>query len=413
MNTINPLRGAAAMANVTEISDYEEIREVLRSPVFHQGAYVQSSSDFMHDCMTMLDGPRHFQRRRLVGQLFTEASLAAYRDEHLHPVIALTLAEITSQRESDGSVRTDLVPLVWRMLYRMAGAITGIDGLDSSAATEDFIAMIRAMGEAVTVDWSRRDSAAVLENGRRQRQAFQEQFFDPSVRRRRAEIERFRADEVTADELPRDLLTLLLLHDDPTWDADLPLRESSVFLIAATQTTAQAFAPFILQLENWLEGHPEDRAKVLGEPEFLTRAAMESLRFFVAAPARIRVATEDITLSSGRRVSKGERVALFFIPANTQSEHFGDEAESFDPHRDTQGNPRWGLAFGGGAHSCIGRPLVTGNARNQSDGTMVSIARRLYELGMELDPERQPVADEGTYYYQLSSLPVRFTRLPG
>ena len=401
-----------AVAGAITLTDFDEIREVLRSPAFVQGAYKHSTSDFMRDCMTMLDGKRHMERRRLVGQLFSTQSLAEYRKEHLHPVIARALQEVAADRGPDGVVRADLVPLVWRMLNRMAGAITGIDGLEEPGATERFIQQLRGIGEALTVDWSTRDFDEVLQAGLRAREDFSREFFQPSFDRRRALVDQVKAGEIAMEDLPRDLLTLMIAHWDPSWDAELPLRESSVFLIAATQTTAQAFPPFILRLEQWLREHPEDRALVGDDDTFLSQAAFESLRASVAAPARIRLATEDVELASGRRIQKGERVALYFIPANQDPRHFGDDAADYNPHRQAEGTPLYGLAFGGGAHACIGRPLVTGaGSRSQDEGTMVSIARELYRVGLELDPDGPPVEDAGTHYFQFASVPVLLTRL--
>ena len=45
------------------------------------------------------------------------------------------------------------------------------------------------------------------------------------------------------------------------------------------------------------------------------------------------------------------------------------------------------------------------------DGTLVSISRRFYGAGMELDPDRPLVRDPNTYYEIYSSVPIRFCRL--
>jgi hypothetical protein len=125
-----------------------------------------------------------------------------------------------------------------------------------------------------------------------------------------------------------------------------------------------------------------------------------------AAPRQRAHATEDVRLVSGREIKKGERVALLFIPANMERERFGEDADRFNPHRDTASTLPWGMSFGSGAHSCPGRPLVTGSRSRKKadvDGTMVTIARRLYDAGMQLDTANPPVADETT----LRSLPDR------
>ena len=396
---------------MTQIGDYDEIREILGSQKFVQGAYAQMGDEFLRGCLTMLDGPEHFARRRIIGKLFHEDALAAYREEHLYPVIERSLAEI-APRAVNGVVHTNLVPLVWRMLYRLAGAIAGIDGIDDEQSAERFVALVRGFGEAVVADWSRADVEEVRREGRAARDTFEREFFAPSLARRAEQIAALRREEITAADLPKDLLTMLELHKDPSWDEGQMLRETTIFLIAATQTTAQAFPHFIVNLERWFDAHPDDRDRALDDEAFLRNAAMESLRFFVAAPARIRRATTEVSFKSGRVIAEGERVALFFQPANLEPGHFGEDAADYNPHREVEGVPKWGLAFGGGAHACVGRPLVMGGGnRTKTDGTIVSVARRLYAAGMRMDRSQSVENDERTFYDQLETVPVVFDRI--
>ncbi|MDO9355934.1 MAG: cytochrome P450, partial [Solirubrobacteraceae bacterium] len=149
------------------------------------------------------------------------------------------------------------------------------------------------------------------------------------------------------------------------------------------------------------------------DPAFLRSALAESLRLFLASPVRLRKATKDVVLTSGRTIEVGETVGLLYRAANVDPRMFGEDALDFNPHRVvTEGSP-WGLAFGGGMHACLGRPLVTGIASGEdvTDGTMLIMTRKLLEVGMELDVERPPVRDAGTFYEAYSSLPVVLTAL--
>lgn len=403
---------APAIADAVQITDYGEIQEILRSRDFIQGAYARSGEALMADTVTTLDGPDHLQRRRIIGKLFSEEAMASYRQQHLVPVIDTCLAEVAEQRSDDGIVRADLVPLVWRMIHQVAARITGIDGIDTEADEHRFIEQVRAIGAGATADWATGDPEAVIAAGVEARDHYERDFFLPSLEHRRRLVDDMRAGRISQEELPKDLLTLLLIHWDPSWSADLALKESSIFLVGSTQTSAQSMMLFILKLEDWFAQHPEQRTLIETDEDFLRRASFEALRSIVAAPARIRISTKDVVLKSGRMIGAGQRVALHFIPANREPERFGPHAESFDPFRATEGVPAWGLAFGGGAHACIGRPLVTGiGTSRESDGTMVSIARRLYAAGLQLDQESVPVADEATFYSVYESIPVRFTKL--
>jgi cytochrome P450 len=250
------------------------------------------------------------------------------------------------------------------------------------------------------------------------RDAFRDEFFVPSYRTRLNALSRRDAAEQRITTAAADALTLMLMHREDAWagDEELILRETTLLLNASTQTTTIAFTGMVLRLERWLALHPEDRHKIETDPEFLRRAAFESLRMTVSTPARIRVATEDVTLASGRRVRSGEAVALLFLPANQDPGRFGESGTEYNPERRiAEGTPPWGLCFGAGAHTCPGRPLVTGGrnptGRIDVDGTLVSLGRRFYAAGLRLDPERPPVSDTGTHYDIYSSVPVILTNL--
>ena len=66
---------------------------------------------------------------------------------------------------------------------------------------------------------------------------------------------------------------------------------------------------------------------------FLRMAASESLRLHQPVPTLLRIALRDVTLSSGRKIAKDERVALFFVPANRETGVFGPDANEFNPYR--------------------------------------------------------------------------------
>ena len=125
----------------------------------------------------------------------------------------------------------------------------------------------------------------------------------------------------------------------------------------------------------------------------------------------LRIAQKDVTLeTSGRHFAKGERIALFFTPANRDMQVYGSDAEDFNPHRPMgKKPPPWGLTFGGGVHLCIGRPLVTGlssatDGGITTQGTMVRLLRALYAAGIELDGE--PQRNASSYHDAYASMPV-------
>lgn len=409
---------APALEAAVKLTEYDEIAEILKSRKFVQSGYRVNKDTLMKNVLITLEGEPHMKRRRVLARMFDDEAIASLRDRHLKPQIDRCLAEVSAlPKSADGRIRTDLIPLLNRTLYRTAAAIAGIDGLEGAAVADHFIEVINAISAGLVVDWAQKDAERIMRQGEEARETFRGEMFNPSYARRKALVDAARAQgKLNAAELPHDTMTLMLCHRDEAWqgDDDLLLRETYVFLSASTATTANAFVWFTLRFEDWLQRHPEDRSLITGDPEFLRRAVFDSLRMTVSAPWRMRTATEDVTLASGRRIKAGQDVALLFIPADTQENRFGPDAKEFNPHRRVEGGlAPWGHAFGGGAHTCLGRPLVTGS-RNPAgdttvDGTLVSLARRFYAAGLELDPDSPPVREAGTYFQVYSSVPIRFS----
>jgi cytochrome P450 len=395
----------------TTITSADEIKEILKSRAFVQAGHAIAAPHFLENTVVLLDGEGHLRRRRMESLLFTQSAVAQFQQNALTPVIDASLSELTAMNSGAEHVSADLVKLSWTMLHQVAARVVGIDGVTTPEATQRFISYVRAYGEALTVEFSTRPPDEVIQDGIAALNSMTLEFLAPSAARRKTLTAAVIEGRESRDDLSLDLLALLYLHFDPTWDEELPLREAALFAVGSSQTTAQALPRLMMQLEQWFEIHPDDRECLLLDPDFIRRAANESLRFFVASPARLRAATEDTTLSSGRQISAGERVALYFLPANAEPDLFGVDSEVFNPHRDAPHSP-WGVAFGGGPHICPGRPLVTGHgASGSTEGTLATIARKLYEAGFELDPTNPPVRAKGTLYDNFESVPVRFTRL--
>lgn len=407
------------IADMTKLETFAEVAEVLRSRLFRQGAH-QESKPFFADSLIMLDGADHFGRRRIEAALFSKDALLHYEKEMLQPAIDRVMTDVAQHRGTDGEAIGDLVPMTRDMLLQMTAAITGMDGVDTPETTELFGRYLGALGEGVTVEWSTEDHDEVIRRALGVREEFVRDFYEPSVQRRQKLVDRHRRGTVGRDDLPRDLATLLLLQHDPKWDPELPLRETTLYLVAGFQTTTHATPHAVNHLLAWFAEHPEDRAKAT-DWEFLQAAASESLRLHLPAPSLLRIANDDVTLASGRQIKKDERVALLFTPANRDPDVFGSDASEFNPYRHAPDAVKpWAHAFGGGVHTCIGRQLVTGLSRTLDEigdqeqttaGISTQILSELLVCGIEMDPAR-PWRYRGVSHHDaFDSYPVRFTRL--
>ena len=412
--TIRDMPPPPHIVGLQRFTTYAEIDEILRSRSFRQGSH-QESQPFFGRTLLTIDGDEHFERRRLEAPLFAKAALDYYEHPELIPLIGKTLQECRANRGDDGVVRADLCVVLRTMLARIAAATTGIDGVDTPERTNAFREYVELLGTGATVEWSTEDHDDVINRILEVRDAFDREFFAPSVARRRALIERHRRGEIGNDELPVDLITMLYLHWNDDWDDGLPIREACLFLVAATQTTTHAVPHLIAHLDEWFDSHPQDRAKV-SDQEFIKRAAHEALRLHQPSPALLRIATDDVELGNGKKIAAGERVACLFTPANRDREVFGADAGEFNPYREFGAVKPWGLTFGGGQHICIGRTLVTGlSARTDNDegtdGTVVNIAGALYDAGVEIDPDDPPSYTQASHHDAYGRFPGLLTRL--
>jgi cytochrome P450 len=396
------------------IDTYAEIEEIMKSPDFAM-AGAQERTIFLEDTLIMAEGQRHSDLKQLFAPLMSRQAVAYYELHLVEPVIQEAIAEMQTGRGPDGLVRTDIVPLIHATLTRISARVTGVDGVDTIERTDRFRDLVLTLSAATTAGFSANPEETILA-GRQAMDTLVDEYLQPSLDRRIELVKRLRAGEIEKTDLPRDMLTSLCLEDDlshPDDDQKIPYvwRQCALFLTASIKTTSHSLPHVFVHIDEWIHEHPEDRPK-LADPEFLHRAAAESFRLHQTAPARFRAAMRDVTLSTGRKVTEGEMVALHAPPANVQTEVFGADARYFNPWRETpKGMQPWGMTFGLGVHTCLGRNLVTGMMNKGDDkhgthGTAVRIMMALYALGAELDPDNPPQRPEGSLHDTYESVPI-------
>ncbi len=102
----------------------------------------------------------------------------------------------------------------------------------------------------------------------------------------------------------------------------------------------------------YLAENPDQRQKLLDGPELLDGAIEELLRWESPVTAVPRVLTRDVTVR-GVTLKKGELVTLLLGSANTDDDEFED-AQKVDFERRANRH----IAFGAGAHRCLGSHLA-------------------------------------------------------
>ncbi len=162
-----------------------------------------------------------------------------------------------------------------------------------------------------------------------------------------------------------------------------------VLIAAGNDTTRNAtVGGLVALLEN-----PAQRELLCANPSLIGTAVDEILRWTSPVVSFLRTATEDFNLS-GTRIKAGETVCMFYPSANR------DEAIFEDPYRfDVTRTPNEHIAFGYGAHFCIGTNL----ARAELRASLKALLPVLPRLALTGTPHR--IAN--THVSGFSKLPVR------
>jgi cholest-4-en-3-one 26-monooxygenase len=123
--------------------------------------------------------------------------------------------------------------------------------------------------------------------------------------------------------------------------------------------------------------HPAELEKLVANPELVEPAVEEILRWTSVVIQFTRTATQD-TEVRGKRVRKGETVAMWYPSANRDEDVFQD------PYRfDITREPNNHFAFGGyGEHFCLGANLARWEMR--------AMLRELIPLLPRLEVTRPP-----------------------
>jgi cytochrome P450 len=98
--------------------------------------------------------------------------------------------------------------------------------------------------------------------------------------------------------------------------------------------------------------HPEQLEMLKDNPELIAGAVEEMIRWVSPVKHFGRTAAEDVDLG-GQKIAKGESVMLLFA-SGARDESSMEHPEKFDITRNNSRN----MAFGFGAHSCLGRYLA-------------------------------------------------------
>jgi cytochrome P450 len=317
------------------LTRYRDVHAVLRDPRFSveriRAPLVRDNLDRMPEflrqsaeglrSMLIMDPPDHTRVRKLVNKAFTPKRIAALRG-HIEAIVR----ELADEAQAKG--RFDLIHDLAEPLPAIVIAeLLGVPASDHRQFREWSSAMIAGFATP-----SAEGRAAAAAAGR----SLFGYLADTIAARRRAPQGDLISAMIEAQE-EREALT----------DAEL-LATANLLLIAGHETTTNLIGNGTLAL---LRERDEWR-RLCAEPALLPSAVEELLRFDGPVQATLRVALEDVEID-GHALPEGALVLVSIGAANHDPAAFA-EPDRLDLARDP--NPH--LAFGFGAHFCLGAPLA-------------------------------------------------------
>ncbi|MGI8678484.1 MAG: cytochrome P450 [Jatrophihabitans sp.] len=335
------------------VTRYDDMKAILSDPRFSRslvaGQDVTTATHRMADqprsvILPLSDPPEHTTIRRLVSKAFT-----ARRVETIRPR-AEQIVENLLDNLAAAQPPADFVALVAMPLP--VTIITDILGIEGPA-----YATMRHWSEALM-------SVTALDSG--EVVAIKDEFESYM----RAVVEQRRAD-------PGDDLVSALIRageDGDSFTDDEMMSVIMLLFIAGYETTVSQLTNQVYTLLSRAHLWHQLRA----DPSLVPQAVEELLRAVPVGYAGLPIrATEDVALG-GIEIAAGDFVLLPKYAGNLDPDAFGCPASI---HFSRTHNPH--LAFGHGAHYCIGAPL----ARMEIQVALTALVRRFGSLSLAVDPD--------------------------
>lgn len=360
----------------TLVTRYDDVKRVLSDPRFTRPtpaddaarvADVESGGVFNSEMATVLPqhGEAHLKWRRMIGKWFT-----AKRMNALRPGIEAMAEQLIDEMVKQGSPVDLKASLGFPLPVWVICDMLGVPDTDRDRFA----------------NWS-----DMLLSMTRYTQA--------EMNTAEAEFGRYMAGHIAAKRVEPgdDVLSALITETDADGEpmSDVVLVATGIgLLVAGHETTANMIAKMVAMLladrRRWEE--------LLADRSLVRTAVEEALRFDANAGfGMLRYFTEDVEIA-GTVLPSGTTAVCSMASANRDETVF-DGAVEMDLRR----SPNPHLAFGAGAHACIGQPL----ARTELQAVLDVLVRRLPSLELAV-----PVSDlgrlDGLVVGGLRELPVRW-----
>jgi cytochrome P450 len=394
------------------IERYRECEAALRNTDLRQAMY-DAGEIITRGTLLMLHAKPHLKRREIESRVFRRNFFKYYETQVFPATLEHTIAPFI---EGGGG---DLIDLGYRLTVNLTADFAGVDRpLKTIEETEKLIRLTKKFSEAATMVHSTRDKAELEAEVHEAIAEFDKTFLSPSIARREALLARLAAGEIEEDELPRDILTVILrAQDELQFDHAQRIREVGFYMQAGSHSTANSVVHALEEILTWA-GEDAARWERLEDPIFVQHCVHESIRLHPASPEAWRAPTCPMYIEGAGELDTEEILSLDFYKANRDPEVFGADAECFDPDRPApKGAMKTGLSFGFGTHHCLGRELdggvlaKPGTPREKLQlGIVPSVVVRLLASGARKLADDPPTPDPKTTRPNWGRYPIEFTK---
>ena len=381
-----------------ELREYRDCERALKIPSLKQALYDEGAI-LMDRVLVTLHGEEHRQRRNAEMRVFRRHFFRDFEHQIIPSVFEDVMSEVNPAEE-------DLVDLGYHFMVFLALKFAGIDPQENTREEfNDMVSMLRMFGVAATLGQARdRDIEEATQAVKETLQEFDDRFFTPSAERRQSLIEKVRVGEIDEDELPMDVLTVLLKDEDElNLVRDMVVRETAFYFLAGAHTSVHSLGHAVHHLLSWIETNPGSRSELVADRAMVQRFVHESFRLHPSSPVSKRRCLSNVELPDGRTALADDIVIVNLRQANRDVTIFGLDAPEFNPAREILGGvPETGITFGIGTHACLGKNLAAGNLARQGSlpseshqyGTVAWIAHALLQAGVQKHPNEEPELDQ-------------------
>ena len=342
---------------------YDDVDRILSdNETFSSTVFEKSIVLVFGPTILAMDGHEHLAHRGVIASAFRLKALEEWKTNLIEPIVHQLLDRIASRGEAN------LVKdFNFRFPIQVIARMLGIPSDDSAMFVQKSLEMISI---AVNVERGLAASSALRD------------YLAPFVEERRKD--------------PKDDLISVLATAEVDGHT-LPDENIYGFLRLLLPAGAETTYRLLGNLTFGLLTNPDQLDELRDDRSLMAPAIEEALRWESPVQQTARVVMKDGVNVGGVPIAKGQAVSVSIGSANRDETKY-DDPDRFDIHR--VGPPH--LAFGGGAHYCLGAHL----GRLETTVAMNAMLDRLADL--RLEPGDKDPHVHGQAFRSPTTLPVRF-----